>query len=241
MAPPPSKRRKTAAAARIEEISFDPEARQEYLTGFHKRKLQRAKHAQGIAEKKAKEERLEQRRKIREERKADFQRALDQHRAQMREANGLKSESDDSSEEEERSIDDPEWGGITEPPPVDYEAEYIDEDKYTTVTVEEVEPTREGLQNILDTDIQDNRGQEREEKLGTDKTGLQSGGGNEEPDSQTDPKSKKRIWKKDNPNKKENKRKKKRDFKYESPAERKLNRYKQKEKNRKQANARKGK
>jgi ribosomal RNA-processing protein 17 len=61
--PPPTKRRKTNTNA-VEEIVFDSSARQEYLTGFHKRKLQRAKHAQELAEKKAREERIEERRKV---------------------------------------------------------------------------------------------------------------------------------------------------------------------------------
>jgi ribosomal RNA-processing protein 17 len=56
---------------------------------------------------------------------------------QMKENAGEKSESEDENEEE--------WDGIEEPPAVDYEAEYIDEDKYTTVTVEEMDPSREGL------------------------------------------------------------------------------------------------
>lgn len=59
---PPTKRRKTNSAT-AEEIVFDPEARQDYLTGFHKRKLQRAKHAKEVAEKKAQAERIEERRK----------------------------------------------------------------------------------------------------------------------------------------------------------------------------------
>lgn len=41
--------------------------------------------------------------------------------------------------------EDGEWEGFAEPLPVDYEAEYIDEDKYTTVTVEEMDPSREGF------------------------------------------------------------------------------------------------
>jgi ribosomal RNA-processing protein 17 len=49
----------------VEEITFDPAARQEFLTGFHKRKLQRAKHALEAAEKRAREERLVERRKAR--------------------------------------------------------------------------------------------------------------------------------------------------------------------------------
>ena len=49
---PPNKRRKTAAV----EVSFDPAAREEYLTGFHKRKLARQKLAE---EENAKKERAE--------------------------------------------------------------------------------------------------------------------------------------------------------------------------------------
>ena len=51
--------------ARIEEISFDFAAREDYLTGFHKRKLQRVKVAQEEAAKKAKEARLTARRMVR--------------------------------------------------------------------------------------------------------------------------------------------------------------------------------
>lgn len=62
--PPPTKRRKTSSTA-IAEITFDPSARQEWLTGFHKRKLHRAKQAQEAAEKKARAERIEERRRVR--------------------------------------------------------------------------------------------------------------------------------------------------------------------------------
>ena len=52
---PPPKRRKIEPVA---ELTFDPEARQEYLTGFHKRKLQRIKHAQETAQKQEREEKV---------------------------------------------------------------------------------------------------------------------------------------------------------------------------------------
>lgn len=52
----PKKRRKSASA--IEEITFDFGAREDYLSGFHKRKLQRTKHAQEEAAKKQREERI---------------------------------------------------------------------------------------------------------------------------------------------------------------------------------------
>ncbi len=61
--PPPAKRRKTTSA--VEEINFDFDARADYLTGFHKRKLQRAKQAQEEAAKKAREERIAARKQVR--------------------------------------------------------------------------------------------------------------------------------------------------------------------------------
>lgn len=59
---PPPKRRRTTSA--VEEINFDFEARADYLTGFHKRKVQRAKQAQLEAVKKAKEERVVMRKQV---------------------------------------------------------------------------------------------------------------------------------------------------------------------------------
>jgi ribosomal RNA-processing protein 17 len=61
--PPPTKRRRTEPTA-VEEITFDPSARQEYLTGFHKRKLERASHAREQAKKQARIEKLEARKKV---------------------------------------------------------------------------------------------------------------------------------------------------------------------------------
>jgi len=59
------KKRKLNQSA-TEEVVFDPSARQEYLTGFHKRKVQRAKVAREAAAQKAREERIEDRKKVRE-------------------------------------------------------------------------------------------------------------------------------------------------------------------------------
>lgn len=77
MAPAPApKRRKTSSGfgstkakgirkqQPVEELKFDPDARQEYLTGFHKRKVQRIKHAQELAAKLAREEKLEHRKEV---------------------------------------------------------------------------------------------------------------------------------------------------------------------------------
>jgi hypothetical protein len=58
----PLKKRKRDAA--VEEINFDFDKREEYLTGFHKRKVQRAKQAQEEAAKKAREERIATRKQV---------------------------------------------------------------------------------------------------------------------------------------------------------------------------------
>jgi ribosomal RNA-processing protein 17 len=55
---------KTNAKA-VEAISFDPEARQEYLSGFHKRKVQRAEHGRELAQKKLKEATVQARKEVR--------------------------------------------------------------------------------------------------------------------------------------------------------------------------------
>jgi len=47
------------------EILFDTAAREDYLTGFHKRKLQRIKQAQELAKEAAKEEKKVHRREVR--------------------------------------------------------------------------------------------------------------------------------------------------------------------------------
>jgi len=53
---PPSKKRKLVSA--VEEVTFDATAREDYLNGFHKRKLQRIKHANEEAAKRDRNEKL---------------------------------------------------------------------------------------------------------------------------------------------------------------------------------------
>lgn len=128
--------------AAVEEVNFDFEARQEYLTGFHKRKQQRIKNAQEEAAKRARQEKLELRKQIREERKRD----VEEH---VQTVNRLLQESEAAGAvEQESDEEDGEWDGFPDQPEldiVDHEEEYIDEDRYTTVTVESVSVTRDGL------------------------------------------------------------------------------------------------
>src|SRR5689334_22590776 len=58
---PPRKKRK---AFTVEEINFDTKDRAEYLTGFHKRKVERRLKAKEKAEEKAREERLALRKEV---------------------------------------------------------------------------------------------------------------------------------------------------------------------------------
>ena len=65
--PPIDRKRKIhkTNAKAVEAISFDPDALQEYLTGFHKRKVQRAEHGREIAQKKFKEAAVQARKEVR--------------------------------------------------------------------------------------------------------------------------------------------------------------------------------
>jgi ribosomal RNA-processing protein 17 len=60
--PSPNKKQKTEH--KVEEISFNDTARENYLTGFHKRKVERAKRAKAEAEKKMREERVVVRKQV---------------------------------------------------------------------------------------------------------------------------------------------------------------------------------
>lgn len=60
----PSAKRRKLGPSTVEEVVWDPVARHEYLTGFHKRKLQRVKQAQEAAERRARADKIEERRKV---------------------------------------------------------------------------------------------------------------------------------------------------------------------------------
>lgn len=158
---------------------------------------------------------------MREERKAEYQRAFEEHRRQM----DLLKKEDEGSEDSESDDEAEEWEGIAEPPPVDYEAEYIDEDKYTTVTVEEMDSSREGLLKYGNEGESDGRSEQEEGKQ-TQKT------------PETDAGSKAAATKKKPQN---DKTKKKKKFRYESKEDRKVGHAKQKLSKSKKAKARREK
>ncbi|KAK1995394.1 nucleolar protein 12 [Colletotrichum falcatum] len=146
--------KKRKAVSAVEEVNFDFDARQDYLTGFHKRKLQRVKWAQEQAAKKAREEKIEMRKQLKVERQREVEEHVKAVSAILEEAQAANSDDD----EEINAEDFEEWDGIEEAPKeqapkeqadvVDYEDEYIDEDRYTTVKVEAISVTRDGLEKL---------------------------------------------------------------------------------------------
>jgi len=129
-----------------------------------------------------------------------------------------------------RAVEESEEGRVE----VDREAEYVDEDKFTTVTVEAVDVDRDGLKRVAHSVVEDEEqlgDVETDEKLPEDASQGQA--------SRRDADGK-RIWTKEAPRFSKHKTKK-RQFKYESKAERKITRYKERGKSKKQAKERKGK
>ncbi|KAK3114719.1 hypothetical protein LTR53_006673 [Teratosphaeriaceae sp. CCFEE 6253] len=126
------------------ELTFDPTARNEYLTGFHKRKVARKENARETAIKRDKEEKVAQRKQLREQRKTDLQRHMEEFNAELRKQNPDLSdaEADAKAAGEDGVVDEaaPEQEDV-----VREDAEYVDEDKYTTVTVEAMGASDEGI------------------------------------------------------------------------------------------------
>lgn len=126
---------------------------------------------------------------------------------------------EDATEQSDEAANEGEWDGFPDRPNldiVDHEEEYIDEDRYTTVTVESVSISRDGLE----------RPAKSQEKAEEDKDG-------EEDKADQDDKSAKKGPARP--------KKKKQKFRYESKIERQLAGRKQKAKKSAKASERKSK
>lgn len=93
----------------VEEVVFDKESRKEYLTGFHKRKLQRQKKAQDYIKEQERLARIQERKEMREERKKDLENQLKQFNETVKKITHL---DDSSDEEEDGKQEDEEWSGF---------------------------------------------------------------------------------------------------------------------------------
>lgn len=120
---------------------------------------------------------------------------------------------EDANDSDEEGV---EWGGIEEQPKPDGVDEYVDEDKFTTVTIETMDADPKKWNG--DDEDEEKVVVVEEEKDGDDK--------------------KKRVWTKEKPKRAPKVKKPK--FRYESKAERQQTRNKQRQKNQKAAAARKG-
>ncbi|GAM88792.1 hypothetical protein ANO11243_068260 [Dothideomycetidae sp. 11243] len=209
---PGSKRRKVEPVA---ELTFDPAARQEYLSGFHKRKLQRIKHAQEVAQKREREEKVRDRKELREQRKRD----LEQHVAEVNAILKKQIDSSDDENDEEAAEDGGvnEWAGFEDVPAIGGTDEYIDEGKFTTVTIKELD------------DIRDFESASEDENEATRQ--------DHKPEDAKPAQQEKRKWGRTQSHGDKPKKKKKK-FRYESKLERQTSRNKQKLKNAAAAKAR---
>ncbi|KAK9469313.1 nucleolar protein 12-domain-containing protein [Lipomyces arxii] len=96
---------------RPREILFDTDAREQYLTGFHKRNLERKEKAVEHAKERERWERLEERREIRERKKQDLAERVE-HASMMFKDQKLGFDASNSSDDESENEEDEEWLGI---------------------------------------------------------------------------------------------------------------------------------
>lgn len=126
-------------------------------------------------------------------------------------------EVDEEAEKGSHAGEDEEWGGIDDeakvPEFVDHEEEYIDEDRFTTVTVEAVDIDRDGMHRLTGKESD-----EEDHDKGSEAEG--EGEGEAEEDAKDQATSGKKEWPK----------KKKKKFRYENKLERQVSRTKQKRK-----------
>ncbi|KAF4620688.1 hypothetical protein D9613_000768 [Agrocybe pediades] len=110
----------------VKEVLFDDNARRDFLTGFHKRKVAKAEAARSKAKEREKQERLEARR---EQRRMLREQALE-NAAQVEAAYGAVVDDQD---------EDDDWNGIgtSNQSAVERDDEYEDEEVLATVTVVE--------------------------------------------------------------------------------------------------------
>ncbi|CAH2354424.1 ribosomal RNA-processing protein 17 [[Candida] railenensis] len=102
---------KQAKKHRVEEVVFDKDARVEYLTGFHKRKVERQKKAQVYNKEQERLARIEERKKMKDERKKDMEKQMERFNATVKDITSITGfipgEKDDESDAES-------WDGIDE-------------------------------------------------------------------------------------------------------------------------------
>ncbi|KAL9057607.1 MAG: hypothetical protein Q9162_002222 [Coniocarpon cinnabarinum] len=148
---PPSAKRRKLQNHGVEEVKFDFDARQQYLTGFRRRKQARIQHAQKVAAEKGRQAKIEDRKQLREKRKQEVEEHVKAVNEGVKNAEKALQDSDDEKDDtghEQASNDaahDSSTGvdAVQEEQEYGHEDEYVDEEKHTTVTVEPLNPELE--------------------------------------------------------------------------------------------------
>ncbi|KAL9099736.1 MAG: hypothetical protein Q9163_004802 [Psora crenata] len=203
----PLAKKKRKIFPKTEEITFDNSAREDYLSGFHKRKLQRIKHAREEAAKREREEKRKARKLLREERRADLEKHMEAINAIY--MKGRHIEPSETSEPDQRTGVEQRKGN-QELPAISHQDAYVDEEKFTTVTVEAVDVFKDGLHKVATEADGYNEAQDNDPSKVTLSDSRNSRRGE-------------RVWTKE-PSASADKKKK---FRYESKAERKATRRKE--------------
>lgn len=97
----------------VDEVVFDKKAREEFLTGFHKRKVERQKKAQAYHKEQERKARIEERKQHRQDEQSKFEEQLKQLR-ELREALDITKDKDEATPNGEAKESDEEWTGFGE-------------------------------------------------------------------------------------------------------------------------------
>ncbi|CAH02680.1 rRNA-processing protein RRP17 [Kluyveromyces lactis] len=95
-----SYKQKAAKKFGADEVKFDKDSRLEYLTGFHKRKLDRQKKAKEFIQEQERKARLEERAKIRADKKKALEKQLEDFKQAMKDVGDYVGVEDDDEEAE---------------------------------------------------------------------------------------------------------------------------------------------
>ncbi len=160
---------------------------------------------------------------LRDGRKADLEKHVEVVNSLIREADVALSSSEEEYKGEEKS-----WDGIEDNRAslVNQEDEYTDDEKFTTVTVEAVDVSKDGLQRAV-----------QDEEIKSEASGIERSDGESQRTSALHRKTGSEKGKRKELPSSSKKRKKK--FRYENKAERKATRYKERSGNKAKARARK--
>ncbi|KAJ1953428.1 hypothetical protein GGI12_006014 [Dipsacomyces acuminosporus] len=139
-------RKRKAKKEQVEEVSFDPKARRSFLTGFHKRKVQRRENAIAQIKAREREDRLE----LRKERREQQQELLAQKIRENKEYYGIVDSGSSNGSSESGGDDDGDDGDDSAEEDDDKDVSVLrGDDSVTTVTVtKDFDPT-----NIDDEEI----------------------------------------------------------------------------------------